>query len=65
MWVARHKAEFLEQVKNKLDIIIANEQEILSIIDSNYFKDEIKVLHQLKNKQANFLNLDLNKQMQV
>ena len=36
--VERHKPHFLELVKNKLDIIFANEQEILSLIDSKSFK---------------------------
>ena len=30
--VERHKKNFLELIKNKLDIIFANEQEILSLI---------------------------------
>ena len=30
--VERHKANFLELVKNKLDITFANEQEIMSLI---------------------------------
>jgi sugar/nucleoside kinase (ribokinase family) len=39
--VERHKAQFLALVKNKLDIIFANEQEILSLIDSKSFDDVI------------------------
>ena len=39
--VERHKAQFLELVKNKLDIIFANEQEILSLIESSSFDDAI------------------------
>ena len=35
--VDRHKKSFLELVKNKLDIIFANKQEILSLIDSKNF----------------------------
>ena len=35
--VERHKEHFLNLVKNKLDIIFANEQEILSLIDSKIF----------------------------
>ena len=46
--VERHKAQFLELVKNKLDIIFANEQEILSLIESKYFKDAINFFKQLK-----------------
>jgi sugar/nucleoside kinase (ribokinase family) len=38
--VERHKKDFLDLVKNKLDIIFANEQEILSLINSNSF-DEV------------------------
>ena len=39
--VERHKAQFLELVKNKLDIIFTNEQEILSLINSKSFEDAI------------------------
>ena len=39
--VERHKTQFLELVKNKLDIIFANEQEILSLIESKSFNDAI------------------------
>ena len=39
--VERHKGEFLELVKNKLDIIFANEQEILSLIDGNSINEAI------------------------
>tara|TARA_B110000008_G_C16872303_1_gene525290 strand:- start:325 stop:1161 length:837 start_codon:yes stop_codon:yes gene_type:complete len=39
--VERHKKQFLELVKNDLDIIFANEQEILSLIDSSSFNDVI------------------------
>jgi len=39
--VERHKNQFLELVKNKLDIVFANEQEILSLIDSKSFNDVI------------------------
>ena len=39
--VERHKSQFLELVKNKLDIIFANEQEILSLIESSSFDDAI------------------------
>ena len=39
--VERHKVHFLELVKNKLDIIFANEQEILSLIDGKSFEDVI------------------------
>jgi sugar/nucleoside kinase (ribokinase family) len=39
--VERHKSQFLELVKYKLDIIFSNEQEILSLIDSTSFNDVI------------------------
>ena len=39
--VERHKAQFLELVKNKLDIVFANEQEFLSLINSKSFNDVI------------------------
>ncbi len=39
--VERHKAHFLELVKNKLDITFANEQEFMSLIDVNKFDDVI------------------------
>ena len=39
--VERHKNQFLELVKNKLDIVFANEQEILSLINSTSFSEVI------------------------
>ena len=39
--VERHKTQFLELVKNKLDIIFANEQEILSLIESKSFEEAV------------------------
>ena len=39
--VERHKSHFLELVKNKLDITFANEQEIMSLIDTKEFDDVI------------------------
>ena len=39
--VDRHKVNFLDLVKNSLDITFANEQEILSLIDKKNFKDVI------------------------
>ena len=39
--VDRHKPHFLELVKNKLDIIFANEQEIVSLIDAKSFNEVI------------------------
>ena len=37
----RHKPHFLDLVKNKLDIVFANEQEMMSLIDAKDFKDVI------------------------
>ena len=45
--VERHKKQFLELVKNKLDIVFANEQEILSLIDSKSFNDVISFSKEL------------------
>jgi sugar/nucleoside kinase (ribokinase family) len=39
--VSRHKKDFLELVQNKLDIIFANEQEILELIDAKSFNEVI------------------------
>ena len=39
--VERHKKEFLELVKSRLDIVFANEQEILSLIDGSSIEDAI------------------------
>ena len=39
--VERHKSHFLELVKNKLNITFANEQEIMSLIDTKKFDDVI------------------------
>ena len=39
--VERHKANFLDLVKNKLDIIFANEKEAMSLIDANDFNEVI------------------------
>ena len=39
--VERHKSQFLNLVKNKLDITFANEQEIMSLIESKKIEDVI------------------------
>jgi len=39
--VERHKKQFLELVKNKLNIVFANEQEIKSLIDAKNFDEVI------------------------
>ena len=46
--VDRHKAHFLDLVKNKLDITFANEQEILSLIDAKNFTEVIEFAKSLK-----------------
>jgi sugar/nucleoside kinase (ribokinase family) len=45
--VERHKAHFLNLVKNKVDITFANEQEITSLIDANNFNEVINFSKQL------------------
>ena len=45
--VDRHKANFLELVKNKLDITFANEQEIISLIEAKDFNEVINFSKQL------------------
>ena len=39
--VERHKPHFLDLVKNKLDVIFANEQEVLSLIDVKNFNEVV------------------------
>ena len=46
--VERHKKQFLELAKNKLDIIFANEQEITSLIDANSFEETVTFSKQIK-----------------
>ncbi len=46
--VERHKIHFLNIVKNKLDITFANEQEIMTLIDTKKFEDVIEFSKQLK-----------------
>jgi fructokinase len=45
--VNRHKKSFLDLVKNKLDIVFANEQEALSLIDAKNFNEVISFGKQL------------------
>ena len=45
--VERHKSDFLNLVKNKLDITFANEQEIRALIDAKSFEDIIEFGKQL------------------
>ena len=46
--VERHKTNFLDLVKNKLDIVFANEQEILSLTNSKSFDDVISFSKEFK-----------------
>ena len=46
--VERHKTHFLDLVRNQLDIVFANEQEILSLIDTNEFSDAISFSKEVK-----------------
>jgi fructokinase len=46
--VERHKSNFLDLVKNKLDIVFANEQEITSLIDAKSFNDVVTFSKQMK-----------------
>jgi len=48
--VERHKPHFLNLVKNKLDIIFANEQEITSLINAQSFEEVISFSKQIKKK---------------
>jgi fructokinase len=45
--VDRHKSDFLNLVKNKLDITFANEQEITSLIEAKDFNEVINFSKQL------------------
>ena len=46
--VERHKPHFLDLVKNKLDIVFANEQEALSLIDAKKFDEIMSFSKQLE-----------------
>ena len=46
--VDRHKSNFLDLVKNKLDLVFANEAEIMSLIDAKNFSDVIDFGKNLK-----------------
>ena len=46
--VDRHKPHFLNLVQNNLDIIFANEQEIMSLIEAKHFKEVVNFSKQLK-----------------
>ena len=46
--VDRHKTHFLQLVKKKLDLTFANEEEIMSLIDTQNFEDVIKFGKKIK-----------------
>jgi len=46
--VDRHKPHFLNLVKNKLDITFANEEEIMSLLNTKDFKEVIKFAKEIK-----------------
>ena len=46
--VQRHRPQFMKLVRNKLDIIFANEQEILSLIGSKTFEEAISFSKEIK-----------------
>ena len=46
--VERHKKQFLELVKNNLDIVFANEQEIMSLVNAKSFEDAINFSKEIK-----------------
>ena len=47
--VERHKKQFLDLVKKKIDIVFANEQEIMSLIGTKSLNDVISFSENLKN----------------
>ena len=46
--VERHKSQFLEMVKNRLDITFCNEQEISALIDAKNFSDVVSFCKNIK-----------------
>jgi len=48
--VERHKKEFLNLVKNKIDILFANEQEMLSLTDAKSLNETIDFAKQINKK---------------
>ena len=51
--VDRHKANFLDLVKNKLDICFANEGEMMSLIDAKDFSEVINFSKEIKKEFQN------------
>ncbi len=48
--VDRHKVQFLDLVKNRLDITFANEEEMMSLINAKSFKDVLTFAKQIGKK---------------
>jgi len=48
--VERHKKEFLNLVKNKIDILFANEQEMLSLTEAKSLNETIDFAKQINKK---------------
>ena len=46
--VERHKLDFIDLVKNKVDIIFSNEQEIMSLFNTKTFEETIAICKQIK-----------------
>ena len=46
--VERHKTNFLELIKNRLDIVFANEQEILSLTNTKSFEEAVSFSKEIK-----------------
>ena len=46
--VERHKTNFLELIKNRLDIVFANEQEILSLTNTKSFEEVVSFSKEIK-----------------
>jgi len=77
--VERHKKHFLELVKNNLDIVFANEQEIMSLVNAKSFEDAINFSKEIKKnivitrgdkgaiaiKQDELIECEANKNLQI
>ena len=46
--VERHKLDFIDLVKNKVDVIFSNEQEIMSLFNTKTFEETIAICKQIK-----------------
>jgi sugar/nucleoside kinase (ribokinase family) len=52
--VDRHKDDFLNLVKNKLDITFANEKEIMSLIEAKTFNEVVDFSKKIKKKYCHY-----------